>query len=65
MPQVCALVCAGIIGAIVGDQLHGSVSDQAVVRIILALLLMGMHCISSQKNVHAFIHRQTFMHFRV
>ena len=35
--EVIALVLAGIVGAIIGDQLHGSVSDRAVVRIILVL----------------------------
>lgn len=33
--EVLALILAGITGAIIGDQLHGSVSDLAVVRIIL------------------------------
>lgn len=39
--QLLAIVVAGISGAVVGDQLHGSVSDALVVRIILVLLLMG------------------------
>ena len=42
--QLAAVVAAGILGAVVGDQLHGSVSDALVVRIILVLLLMG--CVS-------------------
>ncbi len=33
--ELFALVFAGIVGAIIGDQLHGSVSDRAVVRIVL------------------------------
>ena len=46
--QLAAVVAAGILGAVVGDQLHGSVSDALVVRIILVLLLMG--CFSSRRN---------------
>jgi len=39
--ELVCLIFAGILGAVIGDQLHGNVSDRAVVRIILVLLLMG------------------------
>lgn len=39
--QLAAIVASGITGAVIGDQLHGSVSDAVVVRIILVLLSMG------------------------
>jgi uncharacterized membrane protein YfcA len=39
--QLVSIVTAGVVGAVIGDQLHGSVSDAVVVRIILVLLLMG------------------------
>ena len=39
--QLAAIIASGITGAVIGDQLHGSVSDAAVVRIILVLLSMG------------------------
>lgn len=46
--ELVALVFAGIFGAVIGDQLHGSVSDRAVVRIILVLLLM----VRTQRHSH-------------
>ena len=39
--QLVCIIASGITGAVIGDQLHGSVSDASVVRIILVLLLMG------------------------
>ena len=36
--QLVAIVTCGILGAVIGDQLHGSVSDAVVVRIILVLV---------------------------
>ena len=39
--QLVAIIASGITGAVIGDQLHGSVSDATVVRIILVLLSMG------------------------